>query len=122
MSASILSSKKSEYLSSSVQYPGTVKEKSALNVPLGEDVFAPRPCRYQKRPFGVDTHFAFPLEFRSIQPKTKGISFAFFLYYRFFGEGSRERGYILPARFPPKLNVTKKGIFLFFAGNGGHSS
>ncbi len=41
MSVSILSSKKSEYISSSVQYPGTVKEKRALNVPLGEDVFAP---------------------------------------------------------------------------------
>ena len=43
MSASILSTKLSEYLSSSVQYPGTVKEKRALNVPLGEGVFAPRP-------------------------------------------------------------------------------
>ena len=85
MSASILSSKKSEYLSSSVQYPGTVKEKRALNVPLGEGVFAPARVSIPKASvWSRHTHFAFPLEFRSIQPKTKGISFAFFLYRGFF--------------------------------------
>ncbi len=86
--------------------------------PWEKTCLPPPACRYQKRQFGVDTHFAFPLEFRSIQAKTKGISFAFLLYRGFFGEGSRERLHFA-CSLSPEIKRGKKGDFSFLCGKWG---